>query len=186
MKFSALAIFSLMGLSLAAPTPQAPTTSCARMATQAQDQLRNVAPMLQRTVNAASNMDTSDAETYRTAATDALSAVNAAVGSQSEQFRSELTQNCGADANANSKRELIELAIRQNAPLVSQVYGSLAQVYRQTPAGGHSTGGLDGALDGLLGELGDLIEELLKAVERLLENLGLGGLLDGVLGALNL
>ncbi|KAL4792659.1 hypothetical protein BDV19DRAFT_391964 [Aspergillus venezuelensis] len=184
MKFSALAVFSLMGLSLAAPTPQASTSECARLATQAQDQLRNVAPMLQRSVNAASNIDTSDAETYRTAATDALSAVNAATGAQSEQFRSELTQNCGA--NANSKREMIELAIRQNAPLVSQVYGSLAQVYRQTPAGGHSTGGLNGALDGLLGELGDLVEELLKAVQRLLENLGLGGLLDGVLGALNL
>ncbi|KAL4954520.1 hypothetical protein BDW69DRAFT_183415 [Aspergillus filifer] len=186
MKFSALAIFSLMGLSLAAPTPQTSTAECARMATEAQDQLRNVAPMLQRSVQSAGTINNPDAETYRTAATDALSAIDAATGAQSEQFRSELTQNCGANANANSKRELIELAIRQNAPLVSQVYGSLAQVYRQTPAGGYSTGGLDGALDGLLGELGDLIEELLKAVERLLQNLGLGGLLDGVLGALNL
>ncbi|KAL4937346.1 hypothetical protein BDV06DRAFT_227029 [Aspergillus oleicola] len=185
MKFSALAMFSLIGLSLAAPTPAPSENECARMATQAQDQLRNVAPMLQRSVNSASDVNTDAATSYRNAATDALDSVNAATGASSDQFRSELTQNCGS-SNAGSKRELIELAIRQNAPLVTQVYGSLAQVYRQTPAGGHSNGGLDGALDGLLGELGDLIEELLKAVQRLLENLGLGGLLDGVLGALNL
>ncbi|KAL3479608.1 hypothetical protein BJX99DRAFT_66612 [Aspergillus californicus] len=175
MKLTTLPLLFLFGLSLAAPSEE----ECDLIATYTQNQLSNIAPLLAYSANSLENSGTQSASTstanYLNAAADALSQIDTATGPSADQFRREITEAC-RQGGGNSKIK------REDAVLVRQVYGSLAEVSRQSPHG--ETDGLGGILDGLLGTVGNLLNEVLKAVDNLLDNLGLGDLLGDLLGGI--
>lgn len=168
MKLTTLPLLFLFSFTLAAPSDEA----CDLIATYTQNQLSNISPLLAYSANSLENSGTqSNARTsttnYLNAAADALSQIDTATGPSSDQFRREITQACRqGSGNSKMKKDNVYLAARRDdAVLVRQVYGSLAEVSRQSPHG--ETDGLGGILDGLLGTVGNILDELLKAVDNL-------------------
>ncbi|KAL2833866.1 hypothetical protein BDW59DRAFT_156667 [Aspergillus cavernicola] len=179
MKLTAIPLlFSVFSYTLAAPS----SDFCDLIATYAQNQLTNISPLLEHTANSLDSTDTrTSVNNYLNSVSDALTQIHGATGSSADQFRREITQGCAADATSSKvkKDDNGIVSIRTDASLVRQVYAALADVSRQSRSGGDD--GLGGLLDGLLGTMGELLEEILEAVDNLLDGLGLGDLLDGLL-----